>query len=338
LVGVLGWHSFIARRECALAREGASVKFAQAASVGLEYLEPATGAGALPQVIGHARSALADSATYFAASPRCSFRRQGSMLLFDSPSATGGENGIARAVIHESGSARRAAVLLPYWNAAREDCRPFGALLAHCGVTCVQLSLPYHDERRTAGTAFARELACENLGLTICANRQAVQDARACVSYLESQGYQRIAVVGVSLGASIASIVAALDERVGAAVLLLMADDFSDVVWTGSATRHVRASLEQSFSRADVRAAWSVISPASHAARLSARLSSLLIVSGDLDTVFLPALTRAYVERLQRHGLDPTWVRYACGHYTLANPFYAMRCFARTVFHLRAKL
>jgi hypothetical protein len=202
----------------------------------------------------------------------------------------------------------------------------------------VQLSLPYHDERRTPGVAFARELACENLGLTIQANRQAVLDARACVSWLEREGYARIGIVGVSIGASIASIVAAIDTRVAAAALLLMADDFADVVWSGSATRHVRASLERSFSLEQVRAAWSIISPASHAGRLSARLERLLIVSGALDTVFLPALTSTYVERLRGLGLDPTWIRYGCGHYTLGLPFYAAPCFIRTLAHLRATL
>jgi hypothetical protein len=117
-----------------------------------------------------------------------------------------------------------------------------------------------------------------------------------------------------------------------------MADDFADAVWTGSATRHVRRSLERRFTRDEVRSAWSIISPASHAARLSARLDRLLIVSGARDTVFLPELTRDYVERLRSLGLHPTWIQYGCGHYTLGLPFYAARCFLRTLAHLRACL
>ena len=100
----------------------------------------------------------------------------------------------------------------------------------------------------------------------------------------------------------------------------------------------MRQSLERAFTREDVRAAWSIISPAQHAARLSARRTRLLIVSGELDTVFLPELTRAYVERLRGLGLYPTWIRYGCGHYTLGLPFYAARCFIRTLAHLRACL
>src|SRR5437763_2959518 len=133
------------------------------------------------------------------------------MLIFYSPSAGDGPNSVARAQIYDCGRRDRAVLLLPYWNAPREACRPFGALLARCGMTCLQLSLPYHDERGTIGVGFARELACENLGLTVQSNRQAIRDARACLTWLEQEGYRRIGIVGVSLGASIASIVAALD-------------------------------------------------------------------------------------------------------------------------------
>src|SRR5262249_34174124 len=162
-------------------------------------------------------------------------------------------------------------------------------------VTCLQLSLPYHDERRTPGIGFARELVSENLGRTIRSNRQAVSDARAALGWLEAQGYERLGIVGMSIGSSVGSLVAAFDARVRAAVLLLMADDFAEVVWTGSATRHVRESLQRRFTFEEVRAAWSIISPATHAQRLSERLDRLLIVAGAIDTVFVPASTQRYV-------------------------------------------
>jgi esterase/lipase len=327
---VFGWQSFVCERERRLALDDPA-KFARAATVGLEYLEPSCSAGELPQLLARVRAALNDIDAFFAPGDRPAFERQGSRLRFASPCAGDGPNSIARAQLYEAKRRERAVVLLPFWNASRNDFRTFGALFARAGVTCLQLSLPYHDERATPGIAFARELVCENLGLTVRSNRQAVLDARACLDWLEQQGYRRIGIVGVSVGAAIASIVAGLDRRVHAAALILMADDFAEVVWTGSATRHVKRALEQSFTREEVRAAWSIISPAAHAARSSARLSRVLIVSGEIDTVVLPEQTRAYVERVRAHGLRPSWVRYHCGHYTLALPYYAARCLLRAL-------
>ena len=262
------------------------------------------------------------------------------MLFFDSPSAGDGPNRLARARLYESGRRERAVVLLPYWNATREECRPFGMLLAGCGITCLQLSLPYHDERRSGGLNYARELACENLGLTIRSNRQAILDARACLTWLEQQGYRRLGIIGVSIGASLASIVAAIDARVRAAALILMADDFAEVVWTGSTTRHLRQTLERRFSLDELRAAWSVISPAGlcgHRPRGAARAAADHLGRAR-HRLHAGAQLQGYVERLRRHGLDPNWVRYGCGHYTLALPFYALRTFGRTLSHLRANL
>ena len=109
-------------------------------------------------------TASRDADAYFTSRRPPVFRRQGSLLVFDSPCSGDSPNSVARAQVYDCGNRRRAIVLLPYWNATREACRPFGTLLARCGVTCVQLSLPYHDERQTIGVGFARELACENLG------------------------------------------------------------------------------------------------------------------------------------------------------------------------------
>ncbi len=143
---MLGWQNFVGERERRLAAEGVPARFAGEASVGLDRLQSGSAADELPQLLAGVSAALRDADAYFAAGEPPVFRRQGSMLAFDSPSATPGPNSVARAQIFESRQRRRAVVLLPYWNATRQACRPFGTLLARCGITCIQLSLPYHDE------------------------------------------------------------------------------------------------------------------------------------------------------------------------------------------------
>jgi hypothetical protein len=332
--------SRIRERERLLAAEMESIKVAGEAAVGFELLEPGARSDDLDGLLRFVRAKLDHAEEYFALPGEITYNRSGQLVTFESRGASSRDspNNLAIARLFEARRRDRAVVVLPYWNSQRHELAAFGRMLAACGITCLQLSLPYHDERRTRGAGFAREMACENLGLTLLANRQAILDARACLAWLDMVGYRRLGIVGLSIGASVASIVAALDQRVAAVALLLMADDFAQAVWTGSATRHVRQSLQRRFTLDAVRGAWALVSPASYADRLARRLDHVLIVSGDLDTVFIPELAQRYVDRLRRSGGDLTWVRLGCGHYTLGLPRYALRTFFRTLIYLRARL
>ena len=320
-----------------MAAEGQDVKIAGRAVAGLDALVPGADGDDLAALLRHVDAACADPAAFFSLAGEPDFDLGDGALSFaslghDPPPHP---NRHARALVHHARRRDRAVVLLPFWNAARADLAGFGALLARAGIGCVQLSMPYHDERQTPGCGFAREIASENLGLTIQAQRQAVIDARTALTWLEADGYARLGLVGISLGSSVASIVSAIDERVKTAALLLMADDFTEVIWTGTATRHVRDSLERTFTPEQVKAAWRIVSPHSYAGAVAARMEEVLIVSGELDTVFLPRLTRAYADRLRAAGLVPRWKRYGCGHYTLGALPYSARAAYDTIAHLR---
>jgi pimeloyl-ACP methyl ester carboxylesterase len=327
-------------RENLLASESDPIKTSGDAEVGLDILAPDAAPNDFPALLRYVRTAIDNADQYFAIEKTIQFDQTGPCLTFRSPLASprSGPNDIARALLFRARGYDRAIVLLPHWNSDSAAYQTFGRVLANFGVTCLQLILPYHNERQTSGIGFARELVSENLGLTIQSNRQAIIEARACLSWLRSQGYRHLGVVGVSIGSSIASIVAALDPQVQAAVLLLMADNFAEVVWTGSATRHIKQSLERRFTIEDLRASWSIISPSTYAARLACKMNDLLIVSGALDTVFLPELTQRYIDRLSGLGLHSTSVRLGCGHYTLSLPPYSVIAFLRTLSHLRRKL
>jgi pimeloyl-ACP methyl ester carboxylesterase len=327
----------LAAREASLATVGDSVKFSDSPQVGLDLLQSGTGSDDLSGLFDHVENAIADCDAYFSQYPDAEFRLGHEVLRFSRPHAVNrAEIGCAR--LFESRSREAAVILLPHWNAERAAYRTFGKVLALSGITCLQLSMPFHDERQTEGVGYAREMVCENLGLTIRSNRQAIVEARNCLTWLQAEGYKRLAVIGISLGSSIGSIVAALDNRVKAAALLLMADDFAEVVWTGTATRHIQASLAQRFSLDHVVRAWGLISPATYAERLSSRGIPVLIISGALDRVFIPELTQKYIERLRRLNHDVTWVRHGCGHYTLSTLPYSAIAVANTIRFLQKHL
>jgi pimeloyl-ACP methyl ester carboxylesterase len=138
-----------------------------------------------------------------------------------------------------------------------------------------------------------------------------------------------IGLVGFSLGSSIASIVAAHDARVAALALVLMADDLAEVIWTGSATAHLRGVLEERCTLAGLKSAWSVISPNSYAALLATRLDRVKIFAARLDSVFRPELTTRYVDRLTELGVRVDLDRVACGHYSLALFPFNLWCLLR---------
>ena len=102
------------------------------------------------------------------------------------------------------------------------------------------MSMAYHDRRMPPELQRADYHVSSNVGRTIHAARQSIIDARACLDWLESRGFQRIAILGTSLGSCIACIAAAHDRRIRTGVFNHVSMYFSDVVWTGLATQHVR--------------------------------------------------------------------------------------------------
>jgi pimeloyl-ACP methyl ester carboxylesterase len=161
-----------------------------------------------------------------------------------------------------------------------------------------------------------------NVGRTIHACRQAVIDTRACLDWLQRQGYEALGVLGTSLGSCISLLVAAHDERVRAGVFNHISTYFSDVVWTGLSTRHVREGLEPHLTPLQLRDCWRVISPASYLDRLEGRDFRSLLVWGRHDLSFLPKYSRQVLAHYRRRGLAHRTLALPCGHYTLGQaPF-----------------
>jgi len=67
------------------------------------------------------------------------------------------------------------------------------------GITVLKMSMPYHDRRMAKGHERADQICGPNIGLTLQANRQAVQDARRCLHWLEQQGYTKLGILGTSI-------------------------------------------------------------------------------------------------------------------------------------------
>jgi len=217
---------------------------------------------------------------------------------------------------------RRAVVLLPHWNSDAISYAGLCRALNMLGIAVLRLSMPYHDVRRPAGVHRADYAVSANIGRTLDACRQGVIDVRCCLDWLEGQGYNRLGIVGTSLGSCYAFLAAAHDPRIRVAAFNHASTYFADVVWHGQSTRHIREGLEQHIDLERLRGLWAAISPMSYFEQYARWPRKSLIIYAAYDLTFLPQFSREVVTEFARYNLDHKVVVLPCGHYTTGEAPY----------------
>jgi|ERR1041384_1171642 hypothetical protein len=216
----------------------------------------------------------------------------------------------------------RAVVVLPHWNAKPHEHVALCELLNRSRIAALRLSLPYHDRRMLPGFDRADYMVSANLGRTLQANRQAVLDTRAAIDWLSKRGYDRIGIVGTSLGSCIGFLTFVHEPRIRVGVYYHVSSYFGDVVWEGLTTAHVRRALEIELTSDEVRNAWLSISPNSYVSRLASDKRPGLLISARYDLSFTPELSHLLFRECDRQGARLDRVNVPCGHYTLGRAPY----------------
>ncbi len=233
---------------------------------------------------------------------------------------------------------RRAVVLLPHWNSDAFHYASLCQVLNWLGIAVLRISMPYHDIRRPPEIDRADYAVSANIGRTLDATRQGVIDVRCCLDWLEAQGYNRLGIVGTSLGSCYAFIATAHDPRIRIAAFNHASTYFSDVVWHGQSTRHIRQGLESSIGEEDLRRVWRAVSPAVYFDKFSRWPRRSLVIYAKYDLTFLPKFSEQIVAEFARHKLDHKVVVLPCGHYTMGETPYKymdgwhLASFLRTAF------
>jgi dienelactone hydrolase len=259
-------------------------------------------------------------------------------LRFTSPVATPfPENNLVNARWFPA-RGRRALVLLPHWNSDALSYNSLCRVLNWMGIAVLRLSLPYHDIRRPAEIDRADYAVSANIGRTLDSVRQGVIDVRCSLDWLESQGYNRLGIVGTSLGSCYAFIATAHDRRIQVAAFNHASTYFADVVWHGQSTRHIREGLQPAIDLEDLRQVWRAVSPMAYFDKFSRWPRRSLIIYAKYDMTFLPEFSEQVVEQFEKHNLDHKVVVLPCGHYTMGETPYKymdgwqLASFLRTVF------
>ncbi|HEX6163965.1 MAG TPA: alpha/beta hydrolase family protein [Vicinamibacterales bacterium] len=215
---------------------------------------------------------------------------------------------------------RRAVVVLAQWNSDAEGHIGLCKLLSKLGIASLRISLPYHDARMPPELTRADYIVSSNIVRTLQVCRQAVRDVRLALWWLRDQGYERLGLLGTSLGSCLSYLTTCHEPLVRAQALNHVSPYFGDVVWRGLSTEHVRQGLDGHVDIEQLRELWRPISPWSFIDRLRDRRT--LMVYAKYDLTFPVDLSLKLIEELRRRNIPLEVAVLPCGHYsTGAAPF-----------------
>ena len=327
---------------------------------GTEWINATTVAGESPADAAVERwveEVMKDTSEFFALPPTSDFafaeaastllsRGEAGTLTFPSALATPHpENNLVygrwfpaageESIVHQVNRGR-AVVVLPQWNSDAEGHIGLSRVLARFGVSALRLSLPYHDARMPPELTRADYIVSSNIVRTVQVCRQAVLDARRAVAWLASLGFERIGIVGTSLGSCLSMLTSAHELLIRAQALNHVSPWFADVVWRGLSTQHVRHGLEGHIDLERLRRLWRPISPWSYLDRVGN--TNTLLVYAAYDLTFPVDLSVVLIDEFRRRGLPHETALLRCGHYSTGTaPFKYVDGYLLTKF-LRSRL
>lgn len=274
----------------------------------------------------YAQQAMQNSEEFYALPEITDFQLHEDQLTWSSGLHTlSVENNLARARYFPAkpkndNRPKRAVVVLPQWNAQPEShveaCRIFNFI----GMSALRLTLPYHEQRRPPELQRADHLVSTNVGRTIQSMRQAVLDTRAAVRWLKNQSYERVGILGTSVGSCISFLAFAHEPDIDAGTFNHVSGYVADVAWRGLSTRHLRAGFADHLSLEELREYWKPISPVPFISRLPKMAQRpMRFIAARYDLTFPLDLTQQTIAEARRHELPLDVVWLSCGHYTMAS-------------------
>src|ERR1700722_14213626 len=261
---------------------------------------------------------LAHSDEWYATGPATDYSLNGDVLTFTSAiESPWPENNLVHGQFFRARHTGPAVVVLAQWNSRWEEQTDVCRWLNKHELPPVKRSLPYHDRRAIPGHPRADHLVGPNVGLTLQANRQAVLDVRRTLRWLESQGYDRLGIIGTSVGSCLAFLTLAHEPALRAGAFLHVSTYFGDVVAAGLTTSNVWEALHRDFSLEEVRRFWAPVSPYPYIPHLIGARKKMLAISGRYDPTFPHDLTQEFLEAMRCDNISLETLSLPCGHYSM---------------------
>ena len=268
----------------------------------------------------YSKRMVANSDEFFFAPEIKDFDLNGEILTWTSSIETPSpENNTAYATYFPHATNKKAAVLvLPHWNAKAGTYHDLCKFFNKVGLSALRLTLPYHEERMPPELERADYLVAPNVGRTLQSLRQSVVDTRSAVAWLKQQGYEKVGIVGTSIGSCVAFFAFVHDMTIDAAVFNHVSGYPADVVWHGLSTYHVKQGIGDNLDLEELREYWLPISPLAYMDKLAAlpeRPQRYIYTLYDLS--FPVDLSRDVMRELRRRKIKHSKAAIPCGHYTL---------------------
>ena len=287
---------------------------------GVEFIDPeAVGRDPRQFFEDFSNDAIANSDDFFFSPEIADFRLDSRNLTWTSGITTpSAENNVVRSSYFPKAGAKNAVLVLPHWNAKAGTYFDLCKVFNDRGFSALRLTLPYHEERMPPELERADYLVAPNIGRTLQSLRQSVVDTRSAVRWLQEQGYEKIGLVGTSIGSCVGFFAFVHDLGINAAVFNHVSGYVADVVWQGLSTYHVKEGLGDNVGLDELRQYWLPISPMAYMDRLASlpeRPQRYIYTLYDLS--FPVDLSRDTLAALRRNKVPHSRVAIPCGHYTL---------------------
>ncbi len=157
---------------------------------------------------------------------------------------------------------------------------------------------------------------------------QSVIDVRKTIDFLEN-GNNKIGVLGISLGATIAALAQSVDERIISGVYIVGGGDLANMLWDSRdfIARIYKRKLFGCIKREQLCSRWKDIDPLTYAKPNK----NVLMINARFDTSVRPQYTLKLWEALGKPEIH--WLR--CAHFFITHIFFVKRLMLR---HFRKTL
>jgi dienelactone hydrolase len=285
---------------------------------GLEHIGATNGESPRAFLERYTADAVANSDDWYAAGAADDYALKDNVLTFTSAiRSPWPANNRVHAQLFPVANKRAAVAVLAQWNSRWEEQQNVCRWLRRLGLTAIKVSLPYHDRRAIPDHPRADHLVGPNIGLTIQATRQAVLDVRRTLRWLEAQGYERLGVLGTSIGSAVGFITMCHEPAIRAGAFVHASTYFGDVVAHGMTTANVWEPLSAEITAEELRHFWMPVSPFPYIGKLTGAKKKILLITGKYDPTFWPEFTDQLVAKLRYERVKFEHLALPCGHYSM---------------------